>query len=615
MHRIRVLATEHPIDSIILSNTGKAEITRAFKIDLQEGQTKVTFSMLSSSLDPHSVRISVPGFPKAKHRAYLSKVTCSRVSGSDDPLNKTVHALKAQKKLLQHEGKVLHTQAEVMVKYANTLDGRYAGPEAMNTFLGAFLEHGKENMQKLADIDAKLEEIDQQICAEKKNYTARGSSNSEVIAVIKSEEAANVELQLAYIVNGPVWSPAYELHIESDEHGRPSSTVHLHYCVHITQTTGEDWDDTRLILSTGALHDVARRSPSNKPVQMNISSSASRKSCQSPPAPRRAPPPPPARVIPTLAHPACVERLDRSTNSLDTEEEAPGPVFPGELRTGVLAPLGSAPAIALKHTIPERTPSQTSVSESAAALSYAIAGKISVPADAGNHVVTIANLAFPVEYKYVSVPRLDPRVYLECFLQNNSEFRLLSGPISVIINGRYVSKTDIPDVPRNNSLTIPLGDDPSILISYTRRSQTKKEGAGSFAEVMNVTTYTNTISVTNEHSFAVEQVVIRDALPTTPHSRVQVLLKSPQELIEAKEGVLVNVDTGKLENVNKMEEEEEDKDFEVIGEAKVGEGLKVKWTKEKEGLHEYQCRLNANAEAKLEMVYETRVPNDLLCSF
>lgn len=44
------------------------------------------------------------------------------------------------------------------------------------------------------------------------------------------------------------WEPVYDLHASSKE----TSSVTLHYRAHVTQTTGEDWKDTELTLSTAA---------------------------------------------------------------------------------------------------------------------------------------------------------------------------------------------------------------------------------------------------------------------------------------------------------------------------------------------------------------------------
>src|SRR5258708_2351463 len=47
--------------------------------------------------------------------------------------------------------------------------------------------------------------------------------------------------------------------------------------------------------------------------------------------------------------------------------------------------------------------------------------------------------------------------------------------------------------------------------------------------------------VQNKHPFPIDNLIIRNALPVTQDKRVRVVLRKPKELIEAKEGVLVQV--------------------------------------------------------------------------
>lgn len=45
------------------------------------------------------------------------------------------------------------------------------------------------------------------------------------------------------------WTPTYELHATTDK-GKPCADVSLHYRAIVTQSTGEDWTNAKLTLST-----------------------------------------------------------------------------------------------------------------------------------------------------------------------------------------------------------------------------------------------------------------------------------------------------------------------------------------------------------------------------
>ena len=49
-------------------------------------------------------------------------------------------------------------------------------------------------------------------------------------------------------VGNAEWRPLYDLYAYSQD-GTPSTSVSLHYRVNVSQGTGENWDDAKLILS------------------------------------------------------------------------------------------------------------------------------------------------------------------------------------------------------------------------------------------------------------------------------------------------------------------------------------------------------------------------------
>ena len=85
--------------------------------------------------------------------------------------------------------------------------------------------------------------------------------------MLGADEDFNAEIKLTYIVSianiytcrftdyslsvvsNATWEPTYELHATT-ENGKPSNSVALHYRARVTQSTGEDWNNTLLALST-----------------------------------------------------------------------------------------------------------------------------------------------------------------------------------------------------------------------------------------------------------------------------------------------------------------------------------------------------------------------------
>ena len=77
------------------------------------------------------------------------------------------------------------------------------------------------------------------------------------------------------------------------------------------------------------------------------------------------------------------------------------------------------------------------------ALAYRVEGDVTLASDGLAHRIAIATLPFPAELKYVCVPRLNTAVFIEASVKNTSEYELLAGPVSVYMDGKFVTKTSI----------------------------------------------------------------------------------------------------------------------------------------------------------------------------
>ena len=135
-----------------------------------------------------------------------------------------------------------------------------------------------------------------------------------------------------------------------------------------------------------------------------------------------------------------------------------------------------------------------------------------------------------------------------------------------------------------------LGDDASTKVTYERSSKTVKSSGGAFSEVTNTTTYTSKISIHNKHQFAITDLIVRDVVPICDDKRVQIVLRKPAGLADAKDGQSVDLNNG----------------------------LRVAWEKvvdgkggEKEGKFEWRWRVGNGSKINLEAEWEVKAPGDV----
>ena len=201
----------------------------------------------------------------------------------------------------------------------------------------------------------------------------------------------------------------------------------LLYCANITQTTGEDWGDTDLTLSTA--NSQALRNLSVHildPLKISASPQSMRGS-QAYPNVTYIPPQP--VVIPRISAVPVVQSF-RAVGGSSSEEFIPP------------APSTSSSDSHDHNPPPPPNPGPLSLShQGPLALSYHVEGLVSLPSDGVAHKVPIARLDFTAALKYVCVPRKNTAVFIEGTIENTSEYELLPGPVSVYMDDGFVTKT------------------------------------------------------------------------------------------------------------------------------------------------------------------------------
>ncbi|KAJ7149928.1 hypothetical protein C8R46DRAFT_1008752 [Mycena filopes] len=662
---LKISAPENPIKAVTVYKSRKAEVVRIFSLNLQSGNTKIEITELPSCIDTQSVRVS-----GLERDARLYDVVCTTRQGFTKA-SEAVRRLRVQKAALEGEKRVRDHESDLLVTYARTLSGEHVSPDQMGEFLQSFVEQGRKNLQAVAELDEKIVVVNRQIERElEKEVTKTGASNAQVTIVVGTDSEAHVNLKLTYLVTNASWESTYELHAATDNN-KPSSSVSLHYRARITQSTGEDWTDTALTLSTVAASTVAKNIPWLSAIKIRPQTHGLKGMSTYKPASifqqhmarnnNNAPvfgqsafgQPPPAPVASgfgafgggggglfgaqaaatnstfgsaqprqqqslfgqpqqqqqqlSLFASAPVQQQQQpafGTAPVQQQQQASslfGAMQPQQQQQQQQQPLfDQADSVTVDDLaedfedidIPGAQAGPTTiVTETPLAISYSVEGTTTVPSDGTVHQVTVAVLPFDAKISHICTPRVDPRVYLQCHVKNTSEYRLLPGPVSVVLNDSFVSKTSINEINTGDTFTCTLGDDVATKVTYARSSNTVTAQGGSFTEVLNTTTYNTKITIHNKHPFVLADLVVRDIIPTCDDKRAKVLLRKPAGLADAKAGEVVKL---------------------------VPAGLKVLWGKttdgrsgEKDGRFEWAWSVDAGAKVVLEAEWELKAPADV----
>ena len=180
-------------------------------------------------------------------------------------------------------------------------------------------------------------------------------------------------------VGNAEWRPLYDLYAYSQD-GTPSTSVSLHYRVNVSQRTGENWDDAKLILSASETGILNAGIPTSDGLVIE-------------PKPKS-----PLRPVPMAYRFLDVEEL--SSSSLDDEK-------------GYSGNIAVAPKSFLAAVPPEISEGGAVVSKSPMAVKYTVDELTTIPSDGKSHKVLVAIVPLEAIISHITTPRKSPLAYLQ----------------------------------------------------------------------------------------------------------------------------------------------------------------------------------------------------------
>jgi hypothetical protein len=270
-------------------------------------------------------------------------------------------------------------------------------------------------------------------------------------------------LSVAYVVGSPIWRPSYRVVFERGQ--KPL----LQAWAVVQNTSGEDWNDVRLALTTGA--PISFRSDLGTPITpdrplvtdsgevVTAVPQGETALAQEP----EAPPPPPAAAAPAADMAAELE--ERAAYS----KEAAAGARADKRRS--MAPKPSSPPLPRMQAaqLEQAVVAQASAQPlSGAVTRYDIAHPVTIP-DGGSTMVAIVSQRVAGERAHLFAP--DPGValsYQHAFsvarLQNGTGAVLEKGPVAVLADGAFMGQGVLDTLPKDASAFLPFALDKSIVV-------------------------------------------------------------------------------------------------------------------------------------------------------
>ena len=475
------------LESVTIFTNG-AQVKRSKTVTLKAGEQTVTFTGFSPYMDTKSLQVRANGkltvLGVSHRRALADSVAQARKLSQAE---QAVASVERKIQLVQDEQQVLESQAE-LVKSNCSVSGRtvatpLANIKELNNYYAQELLTLKKRSQALTDQLKDLEK--EQARSQKTLDSLRRVKPKEVMDVdvkVTAAQTAQATFNISYYVTNASWYPSYDIY--STGINQP---MDLSYKVNIVQNTKEDWQQTKITLSS-ANPNRSNTAPTlgtywldfEKPVYV---SKSSRKSAK------------------TLAK-ASEPMLEMAVEVADEMEE-------------------------------ESDLIEVHQQQSQFGYEFTINQPLSLPSSTKATATEIARYKLPATYLYKTYPKKDKEAFLVAEATDWQKLNLLEGDANVFFDNSYVGKSRLSTLSDTDTLYFSLGRDPNIRVERTKvNEKSTRRFLGSSQEQ----TVTWNIKVTNTRREAVK-LNVYDQTPIARNSDINVT-------IEELSGGQLNKDTG-----------------------------------------------------------------------
>lgn len=423
----------------------RARITRKGTVTLDPADPTVTISNLCPSLDHDSVRVSGAG-----HAIKLADVRIG--SMFEQPSSETISRLQADLDdakrnhgLASSHAKVLNERARMLTSFAEAAALRLAKTASQPETLSSLVQIGdsvEADRMALATrqqaADEALELATRQVAfAQDALAAATGGGYRTEIALTfdraTDEQGAPTELDLdvSYIVFDAHWRPVHDVTLIE-------SRVRLDTYALISQTTGEDWDEVALRLST-ARPGVGSTIPEATPWMID-----------------RVHPIVRARgMTPDMAMPAMA--------TMDAAPMAGG--FEAEMAV-MASPMAKTALIVEGAEIEHGTSAV-----------YTISDPTSIPPNGTERRVFLGGADLPAAVDRVCAPYQSAEVTIRAVVTNDSPLVILAGDAAIFHDEQFVGRTWLNSLAPSEDVELALGCDDNIKVE---RKLVRRDSGKSF---------------------------------------------------------------------------------------------------------------------------------------
>lgn len=229
---------------------GSATVERVAKV--LAGSKRLTLACLPANLDVQSLTVTADPGVRLGEMAIQNDEREANPACAGTPLDSRIRELEDKKASLSAETDAINLATGFLKSLtsgeATATGGRSAAdPKTLAAVADVLRRTGQEALIRQHQISRQQEDLDRglkPLLAERSRVLA---GRTRVVSVsITLDTPRDVEVRLSYQINGPGWAPSYRALLDTRSH-----KLRLERQAQVAQSTGEDWLDVPMRLSTG----------------------------------------------------------------------------------------------------------------------------------------------------------------------------------------------------------------------------------------------------------------------------------------------------------------------------------------------------------------------------
>jgi uncharacterized protein (TIGR02231 family) len=474
-----------------------AQMKHVASYSIKSGITEVSIEGVSANLDVQSLQVKATGnvvIIDTKYTLFYPQPEINPNQGLPVKIVKDMAAITDSLETLAFDLKEL--QDEIGIYQAAqriiAMNGAVKGTGKVNDSLLLLKQTVEYYTVKMNEINKKLLALEKKVkektklqqrlqsrYADLENYQNQNYNTKKyepiprVVVTLSANEAATGKINFSYLVASAGWTPLYDIRSDSQ-----TGKISLTYKAQVFQSSGMDWDNVKLNISTNNPF-VNKTKP-----ELN------------------------AWYIDYYAFKQ--KNLELNEVAIRGARNIPQAAFNQGYFLNDKKVVEDEPALEADQF--------TTVVHQLIAAEFKIDLPYSIKSNNEKNLVLIKTSELNTTFKYYSVPKVDPGVYLVAQMTKLDELQLVPASANIFFDGSYIGETYIDPTSMDDTLNLSLGKDPNILVKRTLLKQKSKD---KIVQDKRERTLVYQFELQNNKSTSI-QVIVQDQLPMTTNVDISI---------------------------------------------------------------------------------------------